>query len=36
MLQIFFSLTGAIVCATWTIDNQDVRYMAMNKGEYGK
>ena len=21
LLQIFFSLTGAVVCATWTIDN---------------
>ena len=36
MLQIFFSLTGAIVCAQWTQENTDSSYMAMDKGDFAK
>ena len=36
MLQIFFSVSGAVMCATWTIDNAGVRYMGMDTGEYAK
>jgi len=36
MLQILFSVSGAVVCAGWTIDNAGAKYMMMNKGDYGK
>ena len=36
MLQIFFSITGAVVCALWTVDNAENSYMGMDRGEYRK
>ena len=30
MLQVLFSLTGATICATWTLENLDNSYLKMN------
>ena len=36
LLQVFFSVTGAFLCATWTLENDDNSYLEMTRGGYEK
>lgn len=36
MLQVLFSLSGASICATWTLENLDNPYLQMNHGDFTK
>ena len=36
MLQIFFSVTGAVISAQWTVENTDANYMGMRTGDFAK